>query len=274
MHRTGVAAQRPLHEVVVHLVCKRGKVVGIAHLKADDGDQVGELRERTALYLFRLFDGIAVPKTLHGDVLRLQLFIQRLEPRDRHRTVLVPLVIENPQGEDLVFVLLNKGAERCQHPVGVCLLVGVVPGKQHRVEVHGVDDLLMAAAHVFDVYPHVRVIKRLHGFFDERLLHRVHALLLLGGRRVVVGKIDTGLFGDYVEVKRVEQMLRQAAGAAADGFGERRALLRGHLAVQPDHTVCQRRQCVFVLCAHGDVQHEFLHADGGLALQRARFGFL
>ena len=33
-----VPAQRPLHEVLIHLVRERGEMIGIAHLKADDGN--------------------------------------------------------------------------------------------------------------------------------------------------------------------------------------------------------------------------------------------
>ena len=75
MHSTGVPAQGPLHEVIIHLVRKGRKIVGIAHLEADDGDQVRELRHGAALHIFRLLDGIALPQALNGDILRFQLFV-------------------------------------------------------------------------------------------------------------------------------------------------------------------------------------------------------
>ena len=69
-----VPAQRPLHEVIIHLVRERREVISIAHLKADDGDQVRKLRHGAPLDLFRLPDGIAFPPVsyTHLDVYKRQ----------------------------------------------------------------------------------------------------------------------------------------------------------------------------------------------------------
>ena len=267
-----VPAQRPLHEVIIHLVRKRGEVIGIAHLKADDGDQVRKLRHGAPLDLFRLPDGIAFPQALDGDALRLQLFIQGFELCDRHGTVLVPLIVNDPQGKDLILVLLDKRMEGLEDAVCIRLLVGIIPGKEHRVDIHGIDDLLMAAAHILDVIANIRMIEGLHGLLDQRLFCLIHAALLVLSRLMIVGQIDTGFRGYDIWVKSIQQPLGDVPGAAADGAAEFGALPVGHLAVEPDHTVCKGCEGVLILCTHGHIQHQFLHADGGLALQRAGLG--
>ena len=73
---SGITFERPLHKVIIHLIRKRAEVIGIAHLKANDGDEVCQLRHRATLYLVRLLDGIAVPQAFYGDALGFQLAIQ------------------------------------------------------------------------------------------------------------------------------------------------------------------------------------------------------
>ena len=182
-----VPAQRPLHEVIIHLVRERREVISIAHLKTDDGDQVRKLRHGAPLDLFRLPDGIAFPQALDGDVLRLQLFIQGFELCNRHGTVLIPLIVNDPQGKDLILVLLDKRMEGLEDAVCIRLLVGIIPGKEHRVDIHGIDDLLMAAAHILDVIANIRIIEGLHGLLDQRLLCLIHAVLLVLSRLMIVG---------------------------------------------------------------------------------------
>lgn len=68
---SGVLLECPLHEVIVHLVRKRGEGIGVAHLKADDRNQIGKLCHCAALDLTRLLDGIAIPQALHRNAVRL-----------------------------------------------------------------------------------------------------------------------------------------------------------------------------------------------------------
>ena len=60
------------------------------------------------------------------------------------RQVLIPLIVTDPQGKDLGLILLDEFMEGFDNTVGIGLLIGIVPGKEHRVDIHGVDDLLMA----------------------------------------------------------------------------------------------------------------------------------
>ena len=72
---SGIFTECPLHEVIVHLVRKWAKGIGIAHLKADDGNQVGQLRHSATFYLVRLLDGIAIPQPFYRNSMGFQLFV-------------------------------------------------------------------------------------------------------------------------------------------------------------------------------------------------------
>ena len=69
-------------------------------------------------------------------------------------------------------------------------------------------------------------------------------------------------------------MLRQISGRYGHFIREFLALLRCHLAVQTDHTVGKGCERVLILCPKCHIQHQLLHADGRLALQRSRIRFL
>ena len=83
------------------------------------------------------------------------------------------------------------------------------------------------------------MIEGLHGLLDQRLLRLIHAALLVLSRLIIVGQIDTGLGGNNIRIKSIQQPLGDVPGAAADGAAEFGALPVGHLAVEPDHTVCK-----------------------------------
>ena len=128
MDGAGVAAEGPLLEIVADPLGKGDQRLRRAHLKPDEGDQVGQLHHRAPLHLVRLLDGVAVPQPVHRDVSGFQPFIQRLELGNRHGAVFVPLVVDDAQGRDLVPVFLNKLPEGLNDPAGSLLLADVVPG--------------------------------------------------------------------------------------------------------------------------------------------------
>ena len=152
VHRTGVAPERPLHEVVVHPIGKGRQMIGIAHLKADDRHQIGQLAQRAALDLAGLLNGIAVPEPLDGDALGLELFIERFEPGNGHGPVLVALVVKNPQGDDFIPVFRDEVAQGLYGALRVGLLLHVEAREEHRVQIDIVDDLIVVAADVFHVF--------------------------------------------------------------------------------------------------------------------------
>ena len=124
----GVAAEGPLLEIVVDPLGKGRQCLRRTQLEANQRDKVGQLQRRIFLYLVRLPDGIAVPQPLPGDTFRSQLLIQRFELGNCHRPVLVPLVVDDTQGGDLVLIFSNKFSKRPNCPAGGLLLADVVPG--------------------------------------------------------------------------------------------------------------------------------------------------
>ena len=120
----------------------------------------------------------------------------------------------------------------------------------------------MAAAHVFDIVPHIRIIERGNRFAKQLQLHRTK--LLVGGI------FDTGSLGGCpydVFIKAVQQVLRQIPGSGADDLYKLFLLGCRHLFIQACQTVGQGCECILALIPHHHVQHELLHGHGRLALQ-------
>ena len=135
MDSTGIAAECPLLEVVVYPVGKRREGIRIAHLKTDNGNQVGQLGKCTFLYLARLLDGITIPQALNRDALCFEFLIQFRQFFQYHQTFFIRFIVDDAQGNDLIFVFLDEILEGRNHPVGIFLPIRRVPGKQNFIQI-------------------------------------------------------------------------------------------------------------------------------------------
>ena len=270
VYRARVAAQRPLHEVIIHPVGKGREAVRIAHLKADDRDQVGELRCRAALDFFGLFDRVAIPEPLDGDALLLELVVQLFEGDDHHGAILVGFVIDDPQGDDLVLVFFDKLTEGMDHSVGVFFTLAVKADKSNGIDIGRVDDLVVTAADVLDIFAYFGMLERLDRLTDHLALCRLY--LFIGRSRGTVRGMCAA--EDHILVKGVQQVFRNHARAAADTLGKLSALGIIHLTVQTDDAVGKRGEGIFVAGAESDIVHQLAHRYRRLALEGACLGFL
>ena len=128
----------------------------------------------------------------------------------------------------------------------------------------------MAAAHVFDVIPNVRVVERRNGGLHQFLLRGFY-LFLGWGRHT---RVFLRLRKNHIFVKSVQQLFRHAARRCTYFCFKLLSLRSRHLTVQANDTVCKGSQRVFVLCPQRHIQHQFFHADSRLALQGSCVGFL
>ena len=262
--RAGVAAEGPLLEVIVHLVGEGLKAVRLPHLEPHQGHQVGQLAHSTGLlHLLRLLNGVAVPQPLQGDPFLPQLLIQGFQLFQNHGPVLIGLAVQDAQSDDLVLVLLDKVTEGLDHPLGGLLFLGVESGEEHRVRVGVVDDLLVAAADIFDKIPHLRAAEG-----SSRLGH----CLLLDGLHLLRGRLLCVEFlpsrgGEHILVKGVQQLLRQFVGGQAHHLRKLLPLAGRHLTVQADDPSGQGGEGIFVPGSQRHIQHQFFQRDRGLALQ-------
>ena len=172
VYSTGIAFERPAHEVIVDRFCKWLQIITIAHLKADNGNEVSQLMHGgLATNLVRLLDSIAIPQAVNGHSLRFKLLIKSFKPVYDHGTVFICLAVNNTQSNDFIFIFLNEIPEALNNPVSISLLLVVESGKNHGIRICIVNYLLMAAAHIFNELTYFRVMKGLdrfnNGFFPD-----------------------------------------------------------------------------------------------------------
>ena len=128
----------------------------------------------------------------------------------------------------------------------------------------------MAAAHILDVIPNVRVVERRNGGLYQFFLRGFY--LFLGWGRHTCAFLR--LCENHIFVKSVQQLFSHAARRFTY-CGFKLLSLRGrHLTVQANNTVCKGSQRVFVLCPQRYIQHQFFHADSRLAFQGSCVGLL
>ena len=224
-------------------------MVGVPQLKTDYGNEVCNLRHRAAVYLCRIFDVITFPQTFNGYVLRSEFSVQFFEPFNRHGSVFIPLIVDDSQSENFVFVGFDKLLKRFNNAVGVRLLVGIKPGEKNRIQIDVVDNLGETAADVFDIVPIFRTAERFNGGVEEFFLRCVQTALFFFGRFAVVGEDNARFAGENVLIKRLQKPLSDFVCAAADAGLKFRPLFGSHLNIDSNQTVCQRGERVFVFGA-------------------------
>ena len=268
VNRTGVAAESPLFEVVVYPVGKRRKGIRIAHLKTDNRNQVGQLSECAFLYLVRLLDGITIPQTLDRDARCFEFLIQFGQIFQYHRTFFIRFIVDDAQGNDLIFIFLDEILECRDHPVCRFLLIGIITSKEYLVQIDAVDDLIMAAADIFNKIAHFRLLERCNGLFDELFLGLCK--LFRCGRKHAAFCLRFGL--NDIFIKGIQQILRNLLCGLPHGFFELLVFAAFHPAAETNHTVCKRSQSVLIPRTECNVHHQFLHGNRWLAFQRAGLG--
>ena len=244
MHIASVAFQSPLHKVVIYTVCKRRQVFGVSQFVADNGNQIHNFCLYAFLHLFRILDGVAVPQALRSHVLRCKFVIEHVEFFNNHRAVGISVVIDNPQGNDFVLILVNKPAEIRNHHIGGFFLVRIKACKIHTIEIHIVNDLLVNTAYIFDILADIGVVEWFHRFANDFLL--VFSL-------------------QVIFVKCVQEIFSKHSRRFLHTLLEVSPFIFGHLGVQAHKPICKRCQGVGILRAHRHVHHQFFQANGRLS---------
>ncbi len=143
-----------------------------------------------------------------------EILIQFRQFFQYHRTFFIRFIVDDAQGNDLIFVFLDEILECRNHPVCRFLLIGIITSKEYFVQINAVDDLVMAAADIFNKIANFRLLERCNGLFDELFLGLCK--LFRCGRKHAAFCLRFGL--NDILIKGIQQILRNLLYGLPYGF--------------------------------------------------------